>query len=273
MFLIFLPCLSLAVSFREPLQAPSPVQESFSWALPALTLALEATLATPSPGGGGGGGLTASALKVALTARASDIVTLQAPGPVQAPDQPAKVEPEAGVAFSVTSVSASKEALQVEPQSIPVGELVTVPCPVPTLLTLSVRDSGSGSRSKLALISRSSVISTRQAGTPSRVGSESQPLQPENSEPASGLAVSVTASPSSNSAPQMLGHSIPAGELSTAPAPVPSIVTSSANSPLGSRSKIAVAASGSSTASTHSTSMPAQSPSHSANSEPISASA
>jgi hypothetical protein len=50
--------------------------------------------------------------------------------PVQAPDHPAKVELAAGEAVSVTTVP----ALNVEP----VGLFVTVPLPVPVLLTVSV---------------------------------------------------------------------------------------------------------------------------------------
>jgi hypothetical protein len=43
-------------------------------------------------------------VKIAVTSRAWVIVTLQVPVPVQAPLQPAKVEPVAGVAVRVTGV-------------------------------------------------------------------------------------------------------------------------------------------------------------------------
>jgi hypothetical protein len=46
----------------------------------------------------------AAALKVAVTAAAAFMVTLHAPVPAQAPDQPAKMEPAAGVAVRVTVV-------------------------------------------------------------------------------------------------------------------------------------------------------------------------
>ena len=50
---------------------------------------------------------------------------------MQAPDQPVKVEPDEGVAVKVTDDPELKEAEQVEPQLIPVGDEVTVPEPVP----------------------------------------------------------------------------------------------------------------------------------------------
>ena len=43
-------------------------------------------------------------MKVAVTDLAAVIETLQGPVPVQAPDQPVKVEPVDGVAVSVTEV-------------------------------------------------------------------------------------------------------------------------------------------------------------------------
>ena len=64
------------------------------------------------------------------------IVTL--PAAVQLPDQPANVEPEAAVALKVTAVLLLRIVVQVLPQLIPVGLLVTVPVPVPTRLTESV---------------------------------------------------------------------------------------------------------------------------------------
>jgi hypothetical protein len=48
------------------------------------------------------------------------------------------MEPEAAVAVSVTGVPPLYVAEQVEPQLMPDGKLVTVPVPVPVLLTVSV---------------------------------------------------------------------------------------------------------------------------------------
>jgi hypothetical protein len=77
--------------------------------------------------------------KVAVTDSAALIVTSQMPTPEHpAPDHPANVDPVAAVAVSVTSVPAAKSYEQVAPQSIPAGELVTVPDPLPADVTDSV---------------------------------------------------------------------------------------------------------------------------------------
>ena len=51
------------------------------------------------------------------------------------PLQLAKVEPLLGVAVRVTVVATGKVAPHVLPQSIPTGELVTVPLPLPAFAT------------------------------------------------------------------------------------------------------------------------------------------
>jgi len=85
--------------------------------------------------GGGGGGR----LNVAVTLLLLFIAKVQVEEvPEQAPDQPAKTEPEAAVAVKVTEVPVVKEALQVVPQLIPEGLLVTVPEPVPAFETVNV---------------------------------------------------------------------------------------------------------------------------------------
>lgn len=76
-------------------------------------------------------------LKVAVTVVAAVIVTVQVPVPVQPPPlQPAKVEPDACTAVSVTGEPWAKEAAQVAPQLMPAGEEVTVPVPPPVLTTV-----------------------------------------------------------------------------------------------------------------------------------------
>ena len=79
-------------------------------------------------------------LKVALTDFAASMVTLHAPVPLQAPLQPANVEPESGVAVRFTTAPLSKFAEHVGPQEIPAGELATVPVPVPPFVTVRAKD-------------------------------------------------------------------------------------------------------------------------------------
>ncbi|MBU3691662.1 MAG: hypothetical protein FGM38_06425 [Solirubrobacterales bacterium] len=76
--------------------------------------------------------------KVAVTDRASLIVTTQLPVPEHpAPDQPVKLEPGAGVAVRVTLVLSLKRASQVEPHSMPAGLEATLPSPLPASWTAS----------------------------------------------------------------------------------------------------------------------------------------
>jgi hypothetical protein len=84
------------------------------------------------------GAASGMTLNVAVTLRACDMLTVQVPAREQAPDQPANVEPGAALAVSVTLVPEMNVALQVPPQSIPAGPLVTVPLPVPARVADSV---------------------------------------------------------------------------------------------------------------------------------------
>ena len=81
--------------------------------------------------------LPAGPLNVAVTARACVIDTVQVLVPVQAPLQPANVDPLAAAAVSVTEAPLVKFAPQVLPQLMPAGEDVTVPVPLPALVTVS----------------------------------------------------------------------------------------------------------------------------------------
>jgi hypothetical protein len=76
-------------------------------------------------------------LNVAVTEALTVGVKVHVPIPLQAPDQPANVEPVLGVAVSVTDVPLAKLALQVGPQLMPDGLLVIVPVPAPPLCTVS----------------------------------------------------------------------------------------------------------------------------------------
>ena len=75
---------------------------------------------------------------MAVTDLLEFMVTVQAPVPEQAPDQPVKVETASATAVRVTDRPSLKDTEQVLPQLMPAGELVTVPEPVPVFLT--VRD-------------------------------------------------------------------------------------------------------------------------------------
>jgi hypothetical protein len=67
--------------------------------------------------------------KVAVTSTPvwAPIVTLHVPVPVQAPDQPVKVDPSKGAALKVTAVPMGYSDTQFPGQSIPAGTLDTVP--------------------------------------------------------------------------------------------------------------------------------------------------
>jgi len=71
----------------------------------------------------------AVAVKLAVTDWDPDVGRVQAPVPVHAPLHPPKEKPAAGVAVNVTCVPAGKVLVQVVPQLIPAGLLVTVPEP------------------------------------------------------------------------------------------------------------------------------------------------
>src|SRR5205807_7562204 len=78
-------------------------------------------------------------VKVAVTDLAALMLTVQVvPEAASQPLQPVNVDPVAGVAVRVTTVPLSKAAEQVAPQLIPAGSEVTVPLPVPALVTVRV---------------------------------------------------------------------------------------------------------------------------------------
>lgn len=69
-------------------------------------------------------------------------MTVQVVVPVQAPLHPPNFAPLVGVAVRVTEVPLENMALQVLPQLIPAGLLVTVPVPLPERVTVSCGDEG-----------------------------------------------------------------------------------------------------------------------------------
>src|SRR2546428_8051005 len=75
-------------------------------------------------------------LKVAVTVVVAVTVAAHEPVPLHPPPlQPAKTDPAAAVAVNVTAVPVLKVAEQVDPQFISPPPLVTVPDPVPDLMT------------------------------------------------------------------------------------------------------------------------------------------
>src|SRR5664279_4437208 len=100
------------------------------------------------------------------------IVTLHSFDPTieSQPLQTTALEPGSATALRVTALPASNSASQVPPQLIPAGELVTVPVPLPLLVTLSRWDSSA----KAAVTSLAALIVTLHSFDPTI---ESQPLQ------------------------------------------------------------------------------------------------
>ena len=76
-------------------------------------------------------------VNVAVTVVLACRLRLHVPVPVHPPDHPKKVLPESGAAVNTTAVPLGKLAVQLPGQSIPAGELVTVPAPLPALFTVS----------------------------------------------------------------------------------------------------------------------------------------
>jgi len=241
------PVLNVAVTLRaaviEVVQVPVPVQAPLQPAnvepldaaavsvteVPLAKLALqvlpqlmpvgdEVTVPAPVPAFVTLSAKVEAALKVAVTARAADIDTVQAPVPVHAPLQPVNVEPLAAAADSVTDVPLAKFALQVDPQLTPAGVDVTVPVPVPAFVTLSANVVAE--LLKVAVTARAAVIETVQAPVPVQA-----PLQPANAEPLAAAGVSVTDAPLEKLAVHVDPQLMPAGEEVTVPVPVPDFVT------------------------------------------------
>jgi hypothetical protein len=169
--------------------------------------------------------------KVAVTGTAEvPMVKLQVPVPEQAPDQPAKTEPAAGVAVRVIRVLVLKLAEQVAPQLIPAGALLTEPEPVPARVTFTGKAAGM----KVALTDWAEFMVTEQAPVPVQA-----PPQPANTEAAEvGVAVSATTVPWRYVSLQVAPQLIAPGELVTVPEPVPVLLTERVK--VGAGEKVAV---------------------------------
>src|SRR6185295_17478497 len=120
------------------------------------------------------------------------------------------------------------DAEHVVPQLIAAGVLVTVPAPLPPLVTVSAK----GCRPKFAVTEVAALIVTAHVPVPVHA-----PLQPVNVAPAAGVAVSVTAVPLLKDAEHVVPQLTPAGALVTVPDPAPARLTVSAKD---CRAKVAV---------------------------------
>src|SRR5512133_2153120 len=78
---------------------------------------------------------------VAVTDFAASIVTSHAPLPVHAPVHSLNTKPASGVAARVTTLPTAKSKRHEVPHAIPPGALVTVPVPLPPVVTVRRRRS------------------------------------------------------------------------------------------------------------------------------------
>ena len=115
--------------------------------------------------------------------------------------RPRKCDPVAATAISATVEPKTNGELHRSPQSIPAGALVTVPRPVPVLVTTI----GKLSSSKTAVTVAAAVSETVQLPLPVQA-----PVQALNLEPAAGCGLSVTLVFQSKAALQVVPQSIPA---------------------------------------------------------------
>ena len=149
------------------------------------------------------------------------MTVVQVPVPEHPPPlQPAKTDPADAVAVSVTELPVGKEPLselQPLPQLMPLGLLVTLPVPVPALLTVSVE----GTALKLAVTDLFALITTTHVAVPLHP----LPLHPPKVDPADGVAVNVTDVGLVKAKLHVAPQTIPAGLLVTVPTPAPAGVT------------------------------------------------
>lgn len=208
-------------------------------------------------------GAAGAAAKAAATLRSALIATVQVLlAPVQAPDQPLKRWPVAGVAVSTTLVPSPKVALHAVPQSTPTGCERTEPFPF--RVTLSVRWIG-GAAANTTLTVRAWFIVTLQV-VPAPVHAPPQPL---STWPAAGVALSSMLAPLANAALHVVPHSMPAGNERTEPPPV--TLTLSVKLCAGGALKLAVTVRAACIETVQVAAVPAQSPPQPLKTRPVSA--
>ncbi len=152
-----------------------------------------------------------TAVNCAVTVWFPFITTTQAPVPLQAPPQPAKVDPPDAVARSVTELPAGKLAEQPPPQLMPLGLLLTVPLPDFVTDRLAVFTPVVNIATTVALLCN--------AQTP--VPEQPAPLHPAKADPGDAAADKTTDVPASNCAEHTPPQARPAGDDVTVPLPVP----------------------------------------------------
>jgi hypothetical protein len=163
--------------------------------------------------------LYVGSMKTAVTCRAWLIVRVQEVlVPTQSPLQPTKVEPVQGATVNVTAVPLAKFAKHSVPQAIPAGLLVTVPYPLPPIVTLRGRVSVGGRKVELTVLGW--VIVRVHVFVPPQ-----SPPQPPKVEPGAGVPTKVTVEPAVKEALHATPQLIPGGVEVTAPIPVPTLVT------------------------------------------------
>jgi hypothetical protein len=159
-------------------------------------------------------------VKVAVTDLAASIVTLQvSDGPLHAPVHPEKTEAADGTAVNVTTVLRLYGSEQSAPQAIPAGLELTVPRPLPAVVTVSNRV-GTTVVVKVAVTDLAASIVTLQPADPVHA-----PDHPEKTELAPAVAVRATTVPRLYGSEQSVPQEIPAGLEVTVPTPVPAVAT------------------------------------------------
>jgi hypothetical protein len=151
-----------------------------------------------------------TALNEAVTFALLVKLSVQVPVPLHAPLQPAKLELAAGIAVKVIEVPGLNATLQVVPQLIPAGLLVTVPLPVPEMF-----------RSRTGVVEN--VAETVMFEFRVRVQDLAPlhaPPQFTNADPGFAVAVKVTAVPVGKLLVQVAPQLMPLGVLTTVPLPV-----------------------------------------------------
>src|SRR5262249_18259128 len=156
-------------------------------------------------------------------------LNVQDPDPEHTPPpQPVKAEPRSAIAETLRVVPPGKVLEHVVPQTMPAGALVTVPPPLPALLT--VRETSCSA--KVAVTVLAVLRSTVQPPLP-----EQPPLQFAKVDPGAAFAERLTLVPPGKVLEHVAPQAIPGGVLVIVPSPVPALLTVKVT---GWRAKLAV---------------------------------